>query len=123
MRYVRIYADPAGETHFSEIDIDLSPVDFAPPAPLVSLSTSMPTEGLVFLSIPTGWYGDWHPAPFRQFCFVLRSSIDVEVSDGEVRRFGPGSAIFVEDTTGQGHAVRVVGLDECLLAIVQLPDS
>jgi hypothetical protein len=123
MKYVRCYADPAGETHFSDVEIELTPVDFAPPAPLVNLSPSTPTEGLVFLSLPTGWYGDWHPAPRRQFCFVLRSSIELEVSDGEVRRFVPGGAFFVEDTTGKGHTYRVVGLDEHLLAIVQLPDS
>lgn len=123
MMYVRCYADPTGETHFSEVAIDLSPVMFAPPAPPVNLSTYTPTERLVFLSLPSGWYGDWHPAPCRQFCFVLASSIELTVSDGEVRCFAPGSAFFVEDTTGKGHTYRVVGRDEHLLAIVQLPDS
>jgi hypothetical protein len=123
MLYVRCYADPTGESHFSEVNIDRSPVDFAPPAPPVNLSASTPTESLIFASLPSGWYGDWHPAPRRQFCFVLASSLELAVSDGEVRSFGPGSVYFVEDLAGKGHTLRVVGSDEALFAIVQLSDS
>jgi len=123
MLYVRCYADPTGESNFSEVNIDKSPVDFAPPAPPVNLSASTPTESLIFAGLPSGWYGDWHPAPRRQFCFVLASSIELAVSDGEVRRFGPGSAYFVEDLAGKGHTLRVVGSDEALFAIVQVSDS
>ena len=42
------------------------------------------------------------------------------MSDGEVRRFGPGSVTLVEDTTGKGHTSRVVGSDEVLAVVVQL---
>ena len=31
--YVRVYADDKGESHFEDVAIELSEVDFAPPAP------------------------------------------------------------------------------------------
>jgi hypothetical protein len=39
----------------------------------------------------------------------LRGTFSVEVSDGEVREFPPGSVVLVEDTTGKGHTTRRVG--------------
>jgi hypothetical protein len=35
--------------------------------------------------------------------------LDVEVSDGTRKRFGPGDLIFVTDTTGRGHTSVTVG--------------
>ncbi len=54
--------------------------------------------------------------------FYLNGEIEAEVSDGEVRRFGPGSITLVEDMLGKGHASRVVGATDVLLAVVQLPN-
>jgi hypothetical protein len=33
MKYVRIYADLTGESHFKDVEVELAQVDFAPPAP------------------------------------------------------------------------------------------
>ena len=44
------------------------------------------------------------------------------MSDGERRRYVPGSAALVEDTTGTGHRSWVVGDTDVLAAVVQLPD-
>ena len=95
---------------------------FAPPAPPVDLSPLMPSTNVAFLGIPAGWNGPPHPAPRRQFVFVLTGEIEGAVSDGVVRRAGPGSVVLLEDTSGKGHTVRNVGNDYALLAIVQLPD-
>jgi hypothetical protein len=48
--------------------------------------------------------------------------MEVGVSDGEVRRFGLRNITLVEATTGKGQAARVVGTDDVLLAILELPD-
>ena len=53
----------------------------------------------------------------------LSGQMEVETSDGEVRRFGPGSATLIEDTTGKGHRSRIVGGDEALLGVVRLPSQ
>ena len=122
MKYVRLYADAAGESHFEDRAAPLASVDFSPPAPPVDASAPEAASRLLFLSVPVGWAGEWHPVPRRQWILYLAGDIEVEASDGEVRRFGPGSAMLIEDTTGKGHRSRVVGDTAALLAVVQLPD-
>jgi hypothetical protein len=122
MKYARVYADEKGESHFEDIDLELLPVDFAPPAPPLNLSSFAPAKRYGFLSAPPGWASDWHPAPKKQVLFYLAGEIEAETSDGEIKRFGPGSVTLVEDTTGKGHRSRVVGDNEVLAAVVQLED-
>jgi hypothetical protein len=122
MKYVRIYADQNGDSHFEDVEVGMSPTDFAPPAPPVDLSPWMPTTNVGFIGFSAGWYGPPHPAPRRQFLFLLTGEGEVAVSDGEVRYFAPGSVMLAEDTSGKGHTTRVVGNDYALVAVVQLPD-
>ncbi len=122
LTYVRIYADSAGRSHFDDAQIDMRLADYAPPAPPVSVSDVIPAEGVVFLSSPVGWFGDFHPAPRRQFIFFLSGELEVEVSDGETRRFGPGSVLVVEDTVGHGHVSRVVGEKRAYIVAVPIKD-
>jgi hypothetical protein len=119
-KYVRVWADAHGESHFEDVEMQLTPVDFAPPAPPLNASAFSPASQFGFISAPSGWYGDWHPAPRRQILLYLSGEIEVEVSDGEVRRFGPGSVTLVEDTAGKGHRSKVLGSASVLAAVVQL---
>jgi hypothetical protein len=48
---------------------------------------------------------------------MVRGIVEAATTDGEVRRFGPGEAVLLEDTTGVGHRTRVVG-DEPWFAMV-----
>ncbi len=50
-----------------------------------------------------------HPAPRRQWALMLRGAIEVEVTDGTRRTFGPGDLLRAEDTDGTGHITRLVG--------------
>ena len=122
MKHVRLYADAAGASHFDDRELALASVDFAPPAPPLDVSAPEAASRFLFLSAPVGWAGEWHPVPRRQWMLYLAGEIEVEASNGEVRRFGPGSVTLVEDTTGTGHRSRVVGDAAALLAVVQLPD-
>jgi hypothetical protein len=122
MEYVRICADIESRTHFEEIEETLAAVDCAPPATLQDVSAFAPTSRVGFLSIPPGWFGHWHPVPSRKFPFYLAGEIEIEVGDGEVRRFGPGSVLLAEDTDGRGYTKRAVGADPVRAAVVQLPD-
>lgn len=119
-KYVRVYADSTGESHFEDIEIELTAVDFAPPAPPLDVSAFTPATHYGFISAPPGWYGDWHPTPRRQIFFYLSGEVEVKVSDSEIRRFGPGTIVLAEDTTGKGHTSKVVSSNNALLAVVQL---
>jgi hypothetical protein len=121
MQYTRVYADTLGETHYGEVEVALSSVDFAPPALPVNLSVLQTATRWGFCHFPAGWIGPWHRTPQRQFFCLLSGEMEVQVSDGEVRKFGPGSMLLHEDTTGKGHLSRVVGPTDALTVMVQVP--
>ena len=121
MQYTRIYSDEAGETHFASVTIDMRLTQFAPPAAPVATSPFTPATRVTFLAPAAGWYGEPHPTPARQLFLCLAGEWEVTVSDGEQRRFGPGSVALLDDTTGKGHATRIVGEVAALAAMVQLP--
>lgn len=120
VHFTRVYTDDHGETRFSDEVLTFQLVDYAPPAPAISVSNVFEAENVSFISSPPGWHGDWHPAPRRQFILVLVGELEVEVSEGEVRRLKPGDLCLVEDTTGKGHASRVVGSMRVLAAAIPL---
>ncbi len=120
LEIVSIYADANGQSHFGQTKMTFTLVDYAPPAPPISVSDIQATDGVQFISSPVGWYGDWHPAPKRQLMFCLTGELEVTVSDGETRRFGSGSPILVEDTFGKGHISRVVGSERCFMAAISM---
>lgn len=123
MKYTRIFSDADGESHFEEIAVGFKSVDFAPPAPPLDLSVFEPAEQYGFLRAPAGWYGNWHPAPYRQLHIYLTGEVEAETSDGEIRRFGAGSVTLVEDTSGKGHRSRALGSADALIAVVKLADT
>ena len=120
MKYVRVYTDESGESHFDDIELELTPKNVAPPAPAINLSSDIPATQFVFYSFPPGWIGDWHPVPQRQIFFFLAGEFSGEVSDGEVRIFKAGDVVLGEDTTGKGHRSWVTSQTDVLAAVVQL---
>ncbi len=122
MKYIRIYADPSGESHFEDVEVEFAQVNYAPPAPPINLSSFSPALRYAFGSFPVGWRGDWHPTPTRQIFFILSGKIAGQVSDGEVRHLGAGDIVLGEDTTGKGHVSWVTSKTDMLTAVVQLPD-
>lgn len=119
--YARVFTDSTGETHFDDVEIDLCPVVLAPPAPPLDLSPFTPVARYAFCAFSAEWGGDWHSAPRRQFFLILSGELEFEVSDGEVRRFGEGGMVMLEDTAGKGHIARNVGEEAVHTVVVQLP--
>lgn len=119
--YLRLFTDTSGKSQMERgLKIEMSPVDFAPPAPPFSVSGLAPASSFAFLQLPPGWTGDWHPSPKRQWVFYLRGEMEYETGDGNIERVGPGSFMLTEDTTGQGHRSRVIGKTAALLVAMQL---
>lgn len=119
VRYVRVFADAAGGSHFDEIELSMVPVDFAPPAaPLDFVSLGF-AGAVSLIAGDATWRGDaFHPAPARQLMLILRGGATVTVSSGETRQLGAGEIALLEDTAGIGHSTRFIG--DTLIAVVRL---
>lgn len=118
--YLRIYADDDGETHFADVPVELQTTNFAPPAAPLDVSAAQEAKRFVFVGFKSGWVGDWHPSPVRQFAFILAGTFEVGVSDGEVRILTAGAVVFLQDTTGKGHSTRITSPEDGLAAMCQL---
>jgi len=120
MRYVQLYADPVGETHFKQATIGLDEADYRPPAPLMFVSHAYPTNALQFIRLPSGWTGESIHPPHQQFLLCLEGQLEITASDGDKRTFGPGAAVLMEDTGGKGHRSRVKGSKDWVAAVIPL---
>lgn len=103
MRVVRIFTGPDHRTHFEDVHVPL-----ADSGAIGRLSEIVPATGLIFRETAPDYDFDWHPAPRRQYIVLLDGEIEIEVGDGETRRFRGGDVLLVEDTTGRGHRTRTV---------------
>jgi hypothetical protein len=104
MRVTRIHTDQSGESHFDDIQIGLSPVAFAPPAPPMNVSSPVSTAQMVFAQITPGWLGDWHPTPRRQYWVATHGTVEITVSDGEVRQ-APTHALRSDRRSARGRTL------------------
>jgi quercetin dioxygenase-like cupin family protein len=120
MKFGILYTDQNGNSHFKDGELAFDFVNFAPPAPPVELTSYTPVRQLVFFRLAPGWFGDWHPAPKRQFFCCLSGEFELTASDGETRRYGAGKVFLLEDTFGKGHQSKVTSKEDFVAAIVQL---
>jgi hypothetical protein len=123
-RYVRLYTDERGESHFEDLEIALTPADFAPPAAPLNIAQFLPLTQSLWVGAPAGWKGETpHPTPQRQIFCILQGEAEVTASDGAVRRFPTGSVLLLEDTWGQGHSTRITSREDLLIFAVVSADS
>jgi len=120
--YTRLFADNEGESHFEDITIEIALADFAPPAPPMGVSSSMPATQSSFIGGPAGWAGKWHVSPARNLFVVLSGKWEIEASDGTLRRFCSPEVLLAENTTGRGHRSRVISQEDSLALVVQLAE-
>ncbi len=119
-KFTRIYSDSSGNTHFNSEEMSFRSIKFSPQLPSVSVTKPNGTNNMVVITAPTGGKADWHCVPREQFNIILSGEVEIEVSDGEVRRFGPGSLILGEDTKGKGHITRVLSNSDVCFAVITL---
>jgi hypothetical protein len=118
--YVRIFADPKGESHFEDVEVGLNLIEVAPGISPLFASAFSEASAYAFISAKPGWREDWHTAPQRQFLVYLAGVTEFQVSDGEIRRLGPGTILLAEDTIGKGHISEVVGEADVKAVLIQL---
>ena len=99
----RIFSDEAGDSHFEDV---LIPMNDA--GNIGALSRLFPAKGIIFREVEPSYDYDFHTAPQRQYIILLEGQIQIETSLGDIRSFGPGEILLVEDTTGKGHRTKNV---------------
>jgi hypothetical protein len=109
VKYVRIFADEQGLSHFADAELDLRRHRVADGVPPLQLAGPLAASGVLFVE-QTGEQGDaapWqrHVTPSRRWIVVVEGERERVVSDSERRVFGPGDVVLREDTTGSRHRV------------------
>jgi hypothetical protein len=104
MKIPRVFTGDDGQSHFDEIDVDLD----IQAGEFSSASRLLAGPGVMFRETSGDYSLDFHPAPRRQFIINLDGGVELEVGDGTIRRFGPGSIFLADDVTGQGHRSRAI---------------
>jgi hypothetical protein len=106
--YTRIVGTDDGGSKFEDAKLQLTEQQVAQGVPPMLVGGLSSSAGVVLLR-SAAFDSDPHPAPRKQWVVMLRGAIEVEVSDGTRRRFGPGDLVLVTDTTGSGHVTVAVG--------------
>ncbi|MDD1710950.1 MAG: cupin domain-containing protein [Methanoregulaceae archaeon] len=121
VRYPRIYSDTQGESHFDMVTVEQRLALAAPPAAPFYVSRDGPATRYRFYTFEPGWIGELHPCPTRQFLALMTGAVEMETTDGTVRRFGPGDLVLLEDTSGRGHVTRNIGDGFATYLVVPVP--
>ena len=103
MKVVRIYTGDDGESHFEDVEIEMSATGLAG-----VMSDPVPAKSVIFREVDGDYNLDFHTAPRRQYVVNLNGSVEIETGHGEKRLLGPGEILLAEDTTGRGHISRAV---------------
>jgi len=129
--FVHLYADGNGVSHFRDEQLPFAAGPAAPDVASPQLSNARAlasrelskAPGATLLLLKRGAQEDWHRAPRRMYLIVVQGMSEVTAGDGEVRRFGLGSVLLMDDTTGKGHITRAVGdVDHIALTIPAPPE-
>ena len=123
LKYVRIFVDGDGHSHFEDCELPLETRDFAPPTTPLEASAFIPAEGFAVVRFAPDWSGPWHPSPYRQWFFMMSGSLAVTVSDGAERTFCTGDTVLLEDMGTRGHLTRTNGRQQAVAVGVRVPDS
>jgi hypothetical protein len=106
MKYLRLYSDENGDSHFEDVEIDLRDSGRG-----TDVSEEREAQSVNFALFRETYGFDFHPAPRRRMVVLLTGQLELEASDGERRILGPGSILLAEDTAGKGHKSRAVGTE------------
>jgi quercetin dioxygenase-like cupin family protein len=121
LEYIRVYPDADGESHCDTVVVKQSLAHGAPPAAPFYVSEDKAASKYRFYTFEPGWIGELHPAPARQFLALLSGEVEMETTDGTVRRLGPGDLVLLEDTSGKGHVTRNIGDGYAMFLVVPVP--
>ncbi|MGC2412760.1 MAG: cupin domain-containing protein [Stellaceae bacterium] len=106
MKITRFVPAPDGGSQF--VDLEFA-IDLAQSGGWGHRSQVIPAQSTVLGELPAGVEQDWHPASRRQILAILSGTVEIEVSDGQKRRLGPGDMFLADDCGSRGHKTRTIG--------------
>jgi quercetin dioxygenase-like cupin family protein len=109
--YLRIYTGKDGQAHFEEITLPTGPR---------GISAPQDAKSVVFMTLAPGFQEDFHNARQPSIFINISGKGEIGVGSGETRMVGPGDIVLCEDTTGQGHKMKVVGDKPRVMAYIAL---
>ena len=119
VKCTRLFSDEAGESHFEDIEFDMTAIQYAPPAPALDISDAIEATSVFWFRFPKDWADAAHPTPRRQLFVVLEGEVEGWTSTGDTRIFRAGDRLLMEDTTGKGHGARPLN-GEAVAVVVAL---
>ncbi len=123
LKYIRLFVDAAGLSHFQDCTLPLATRDFAPPTTPLEATHFIPALGFAVVRFAANWSGPWHASPYRQWFFMMSGCITVTAGDGTTRTLNTGDAIFLDDQGTKGHLTRVNGDQEVIAVGVRVADA
>ncbi|MFC5826518.1 hypothetical protein [Nonomuraea insulae] len=108
MRFTKIVRTADGGSAFEDGEIALEHRHVTDGVPPMAIGGMRSSGGVQFVR-SAAFDSTAHPAPREQWVVMLCGMIEVMVSDGSRRHFGPGDLVLAADTTGMGHVTTGVG--------------
>jgi hypothetical protein len=129
-----LWSDTKGVSHFRDEKLSFEAAKPENPTAGTSARSNPDPEALValplrgatgatFLYLKRAAVEDWHRAPRRMYLIAVQGMSEVTAGDGEVRRFGLGSIMLMDDLTGKGHITRAVGDVDHIALTIPVPDA
>lgn len=114
LQYVHLYTGDDGLSYFRDVEVPLKDRGQG-----TELSEIFEAKGFVMRRNTAEYELDYHTAPRKQFIINMTGTVEIVASGGETRRFGPGSIMLADDTTGKGHISKAL-TDERISFFVHL---
>ena len=116
MRITKIIADEHGDSHFEDAEAQSL-------GEIISTGqVKVEASSMIFRETDHSHRQGWHCAPQKQYVVLLDGTVEVEVSDGELRQFKAGDIILVEDTHGSGHRTEVLSFGKRRSLFIPIPE-
>ncbi|HZW57600.1 MAG TPA: hypothetical protein VFF30_15030 [Nitrososphaerales archaeon] len=106
--FTRVVSTDDGGSAFEDMELHLNEQQVAEGVPAMFVGALGPAHGAAFLRF-AAFDSEPHPAAEQMWVVMLRGVIEVKVSDGTSRQFGPGDLVLATDTSGRGHITLTVG--------------
>ena len=126
LSYDHLYVGEDGETHFKTVTVDYKRFKYADNIPPIwaALNGKWSAQYVMLAGNSPGWDArPLHPPRHRQVFIVLTGITAFIASDGEVREYGPGQMILMEDNNSKGHGSFVPSKGNSMVAIIPLEDE